>query len=287
MEENAEMNLEALRANLVNPEMLMRAGMVAVVGFPLVFILAGLVSRVARRRLSQQSAMVTSKFVRYTGLVVVATMVLQALEFPMAPLLGAAGVVGLALGFASQTSMSNLISGIFLLSEKPFLVGDIIEVGDTMGSVLSVDLLSVKVRAFDNRFIRIPNETLIKSQVTNYTHFPIRRVNVNVGVAYKEDVGRVKEILADIARKNPYCLDEPEPLIYFTSFGDSALEFLFGVWCVNAEFLNLKNSIMQDIKERFDAEGIEIPFPHRTVYTGEVTKSFPVRMTSEGDDGDE
>jgi small-conductance mechanosensitive channel len=85
----------------------------------------------------------------------------------------------------------------------------------------------------------------------------------------------------DVADKNPYCLDEPAPILIFTDFGDSALEFLFGLWFAKTDYLLLKNSIMDDIKERFDAEGIEIPFPHRTVYAGSETAPLPVRLSSE------
>jgi len=260
-----------------------RVAFLIVVGFPVLFGVSAYVGRLAKRRFSDQSAMLLRKAVFYACAVILIIAVLRDLEFKLTALLGAAGIVGIAVGFASQTSVSNIISGLFLISEKPFAVGDVIKVGETVGTVLSIDLLSVKVRAFDNRFLRIPNENLIKTEVVNFTRFPIRRIDINVGVAYKEDVARVREVLKEIAANNPRCLDEPEPLILFTAFGDSALEFLFGVWCVKADFLELKNSIMQEIKERFDAEGIEIPFPHRTLYTGAMTDPLPVRLVVPGE----
>ena len=259
-------------------EQIAHAVFLTLVGLPCVIVLSRLAGRIARRRFSEQSGMLVRKGLFYFGATILTLSVLRELDFKLTTLLGAAGIVGLAVGFASQTSVSNIISGLFLISEKPFQVGDVIKVGDTMGTVLSIDLLSVKIRAFDNRFIRIPNENLIKTEVVNITKFPIRRIDIKVGVAYREDVARVKGVLADVAARNPYCLDEPEPLILFTDFGDSALEFLVGVWCVKADFLNLKNSIMQELKERFDAEGIEIPFPHRTLYTGSETAPLPIRI---------
>jgi small-conductance mechanosensitive channel len=258
-----------------------QAVLLVVVGFPFVYILATVAGRASVKRFSPQTGMLLRKGILYFGFAFIVITVLLELGFELTPLLGAAGVVGIAVGFASQTSVSNLISGIFLISEKPFAVGDVIKVGETMGIIMSIDLLSLKLRTFDNRFVRIPNETLIKTEVINITRFPIRRLDINLGVAYKEDVARVKDVLADIARRNPYCLDEPEPLVLFLNFGDSALEFLFGVWFVKEDFLELRNTIMQDIKERFDAEGIEIPFPHRTVYAGSVTDPFPVRVVGD------
>ncbi len=256
---------------------------VLLIGLGYLFLRIGtrLVIRFASKRLSDQAAMLFSKGVYFGGLALLIIIVLQQLGFEITALLGAAGVLGVAIGFASQTSVSNIISGLFLISERPFAVGDIITVGDTTGVVLAIDLLSVKVRAFDNRFIRIPNENIIKTEVVNLTRFPIRRVEINVGVAYKEDVGRVKALLKDITAKNPAVLDEPEPLILFSAFGDSALDFMVGAWCVKTDVLALRNSLMQDIKERFDAEGIEIPFPHMSLYTGEATKPFPLHLVSD------
>ncbi|MFH1531937.1 MAG: mechanosensitive ion channel family protein [Pseudomonadota bacterium] len=248
------------------------------VGLPAARGLARLVGRGAGRRFSLQSAMVTKKIVFYTAFLILLMMVLHELGFHLGTLLGAAGIVGIALGFASQTSVSNIISGLFLISERSFEVGDIIEVNSTTGVVLSIDLLSAKVRTFDNRVVRIPNETLIKADVVNYTHFPIRRLDLPIGVAYKEDVVRVEAILREVADRNPLSLDEPEPLFVFKGFGDSALELQFCVWFKKEDRLAIQTSMLRDIKAAFDAAGVEIPFPHRTIYTGAVTEPFPVRI---------
>jgi small-conductance mechanosensitive channel len=254
---------------------------VIAVGIVVIKILNTITGRVTRKYLSQQYKMLIRKGIRYTGSVILLFIVLHLLGVKITALLGAAGIVGIAVGFASQTSMSNLISGLFLISEKPFEIGDVIKAGDTVGAVLSIDLLSVKIKTFDNRYIRIPNEKLLGSELTTITRFPIRRLDINLGVAYKTDVNHLKSVLREIAAANPYCLDEPEPLIVFNNFGDSALEFLFGLWFYKTDYLNLKNSIMQEIKERFDREEIEIPFPHLSLYSGEVTAPMPIRIVDD------
>jgi small-conductance mechanosensitive channel len=254
-----------------------RVVIIAGLGFPLAFFISTLAGRSTAKRLTAQGTMLVRKSVFYLICVIIILSILNQLDFKLTALLGAAGIVGIAIGFASQTSVSNIISGLFLISEQPFQVGDIIKVSDTVGVVLSVDLLSAKLRTFDNQFVRIPNEQLIKNQVNNYTHFPIRRLDIKIGVAYREDVKHVQEVLKDVAGRNVYCLDEPEPLVIFTNFGNSALEFLFAVWCVKTDYLKLKQSIMADIKERFDAEDIEIPFPHITLYSGSKTEPFPIK----------
>lgn len=250
-----------------------------VVVAPLIVVLASVVGRGVRRRLSAQSAMLVRKGILYLGLGGVFMSMLYQMGFELTALLGAAGIVGIAIGFASQTSVSNVISGLFLISEKPFAVDDVINVSGRVGVVLSIDLLSIKLRTFDNQLVRIPNETIIKTEVINITRFPIRRLDIKLRVAYETPVQKIREVLADIASRNNYCLDEPEPLILFTDFGDSGLEFLYGVWFAKTDFLLLRNSIMEEIKERFDAEGIRMALSRRTLYFGKDTDPLPVRMT--------
>jgi len=259
----------------------LRAGAMVVVGLPLVFFLSRLTRRWATSQVSAQVGLIAGKLVFYAGGVTLLVTTMLELGFSLAPLLGAAGVVGIALGFASQTSVSNVIAGLFLIAEQPFIVDDIIQVGDITGVVLSVDTMSVKLRTFDNRFVRIPNETLFKSTVVNITRFPIRRVDVRIGVAYREDPDRVRDVLLDVADKNPLALMEPEPRVIFDGFGDSSVNFLFAVWAARENWLELKNTIQPEVKQRFDEEGIEIPFPHRSLYVGSESGAFPIRVVDD------
>ena len=275
---------------LLNPDTLLtvlRVVIIAVAGFVLLKILNFSIGRTIKKRFSQQTAMLIKKGIFYAGAFIILVTVLRQLGFKLTALLGAAGIAGIAIGFASQTSVSNIISGLFLISEKPFAVGDIIKAGGTTGIILSIDLLSVKIRTFDNLFIRIPNEQLIKQEVTNVTRFPIRRLNIDVSIAYKDDIGKAQEVLLDVAKNNPYCLDNPEPYFVIKEFGAHGIDLMLGAWFSKPDYTALKNSIMPEIKERFDGEGIEIPFPHVSVYTGSVTEPFPVQVIREKSDNEE
>jgi small-conductance mechanosensitive channel len=262
---------------------LLRAVLWLFVGLPLLLAINRWARGWVTRQYSPQQAMVVGKLVLYPGVLLILVLTLMELGFNLAPLLGAAGVVGIAVGFASQTSVSNVISGFFLIGERPFQVDDVIQVGTTVGRVLSIDTLSVKLRTFDNRFIRIPNETIVKSEVTTVTRFPIRRLDVNVGVAYKEFIPRVRDLLLDVARANPRALMEPQPTVFFDGYGESSLDLRLTVWTATENFFTLKNMLLEEIKACFDAEGIEIPFPHRSLYAGEATGPFPVRIVPGGD----
>ena len=252
--------------------------LIAVSGLIILRIIMMLVKRTTSKMLTPQTAMIINKSVFYTGLLIISVMILNRMGISVAAIIGAAGIVGVAIGFASQTSVSNIISGLFLISEKSFEIGDLITVGSYTGVVVSIDLLSVKLRTLNNQYLRITNETIIKNELTNITRYPIRRIDIDISVAYKEDLEKTRDVLLDTAKNNPFCLDEPPPLFFIKNFGSSGIEILYGVWCVKTDFLSLKNSILIDVKKRFNEENIEIPFPHLSIYTGEATKSFPVSI---------
>lgn len=249
-------------------------------GLLLAMLASRLSVRTLRHRLTPHVLQLIRRVSFYGILGLFAASALRELGFSLAVLMGAAGVLTVAIGFASQTTASNLISGLFLIGERSFEIGDIIQVGSTTGEVLSIDSLSVKLRTLDNLYVRIPNETLIKSEVVTLTRFPIRRFDLMLGVAYKEDLDRVREVLVKVAEANVLCLDEPAPLFIFTGFGESSLNIQFSVWARRENFLDLRNIISAEIKRAFDEAGIEIPFPHRTLYAGEVTKPLPVQIVS-------
>jgi small-conductance mechanosensitive channel len=244
----------------------------------LALLIAGFVlSRLARlavqrglsRQLSRQQLMLAHRAAYYTILLLFVASALRQIGFDLTVLLGAAGILTVAIGFASQTSASNLISGLFLVFEGAVEVGDVIRVGDITGEVLSVDLLSTKLRTFDNLLVRVPNETMVKANITNMNRFPIRRVDLQIGVAYKEDLGQVAAILKAVADKHPLCLEEPAPMIIAQGFGESSVDYQLSVWAKTENFLALRNAMQNDIKNAFDREGVEIPFPHRTLFLGE------------------
>jgi small-conductance mechanosensitive channel len=247
-----------------------------IVGILLARLAAAATAQAIRNRVSTHEALLVRRLIFYVLVAIVIIATMQQMGFKPGVLLGTAGFLSIAIGFAAQTSVSNLISGLFLVAERPFSIGDQLEVDGRIGEVLSVDLLSVKLRLRDNVMMRVPNENMIKSTVLVRTRFPIRRVDLQIGVAYKEDTVRVREILFEVADRNPLCLDEPAPLFIYMGYGDSALEIQFSVWAARENFLPVRTSMYEEIKAAFDQNDIEIPFPHRTLYTGSVTEPFPV-----------
>jgi small-conductance mechanosensitive channel len=276
-----ELTTMNLVTDFITPERIglaVRVILILGIGIPIVKLVLNLLNRLIKNKLSLQSEVLIVRTVKYVFYLILVVMVLNEFGFKISALLGAAGIFGLAIGFASQTSVSNIISGIFLISERPFLIGDVVEVAGKMGIIDSIDLLSIKLKTFDGLYVRIPNETMIKNDVTNLTRFDIRRAQFTVGVAYKEDIRKVLEILKDVAANMPEALAEPAPLIQLNGFGDSSVDINFGVWTVTSNVVNMKTELMIAVKERFDKEGIEIPFPHISIYAGAA--SDPIKVST-------
>ena len=270
-----------LITDFITPERIslaVRVLLVLVIGIPVVKLILKVVAKLIKGKLSLQSEVLIARTVKYLLFLILVAMVLNEFGFKISALLGAAGIFGVAIGFASQTSVSNIISGIFLISEKPFMIGDVVEVDGKLGSIVAIDLLSVKLKTFDGQSIRVPNETMIKNDVTNLTKYDIRRAQFVMRVAYKEDVRKVLEILKEIAQNIPGGLKDPEPLIQLDSFGDSSVNINFGVWTQTSNVINLKTQLMLAVKERFDKDGIEIPFPHLSIYAGEATAPIKIEQ---------
>lgn len=259
------MNLLEIIRQYITPERLntvIRVILTLAIGIPIIIFVRKLVQKMVRNRLSPQSEQLVVRVVYYSLALILLVMVLNEFGFKVSALLGAAGIIGIAVGFAAQTSISNIISGIFLISEKPFVIGDVIEVGSVNGEIQSIDLLSLKLKTADNKFVRVPNETVIKTEVTNLTRFPERRVDIQITVSYKENLKKVQELLLKIAEEEPKALKEPESLVRVDSFGDSGINLVFSVWGKTSELATLKTEIIMRIKETFEEENIEIPYPH-------------------------
>lgn len=224
------------------------------------------------QRFSRHHAQLVSRATFYLIFIMFFVTGLQHLGFNLSVLLGAAGVFTVAVSFASQTAASNLISGIFLLFERPFKVGDTIEVKTIRGTVESIDLLSSKLRTSDNTLVRIPNESMMKSEIFNLSYFLTRRIDVLLGVSYQCNMEQVKSLLKSVAEACDTVLKEPEPLVIIDNFADYGVQLKLMVWAKNGDLQTIKNSLQENIKSAFDENGIEMPVQQVTIHQVEVEK---------------
>jgi small conductance mechanosensitive channel len=198
----------------------------------------------------------------FVGLVVALSMI----EVPIAPFLAAIGGAALVIGLALQGTLSNFASGIMILLHRPFDVGDCISAGGVSGKVDSMSVLSTEVRTFDNQRVVIPNNAIWGGVITNVTGLPTRRVDMVFGIGYGDDIDHVQRVLEETVKAHPLVLAEPAPNVKVHELGDSSVNFIVRPWTKTADYWTVYWDLMAEVKRRFDAEGISIPFPQRDVH---------------------
>lgn len=223
-------------------------------------IVERMIKRVSPEKIHPQTIMILEKAVRYIFYICVIINILGLFGINFSAVWGAAGVAGIAIGFAAQTSISNIISGLFIISEHAMSIGDLITVDGTTGIVDSVDMLSVKIHTLDNQLVRVPNSTIINSSLVNTSYFPQRRMVLAVSVSYDTDMNLALETLRKAPSLCPTVLSDPVPVAWFDGFGSSGINLVLAVWFNSSDFLQTKNDTFIAIKKVFDDEKISIPF---------------------------
>lgn len=218
------------------------------------------IKKIPAEKLPAQRAMVFTKLVKYVAWFLMIMYILNFFGIKLSAIWGAAGVAGVALAFAAQTSVSNIISGIFIMIEKTMKPGDLITVDGETGIVDIVGLLSVQIHTLDNQLIRIPNSTIINSNFKNTSFFEKRRMTINVDVSYDTDMEFALKTIQKVPVHCKTVLKDPAPSAWFDGFGESGITLTLAVWFNSADFLKTKNDVFIAIKKVFDEAKIEIPY---------------------------
>ncbi|SFT48191.1 Mechanosensitive ion channel [Algoriphagus locisalis] len=188
-------------------------------------------------------------------------------------ILAGLGIIGLALGFAFQDTAANFISGVYITFNQPYKIGDIIQTHDGHeGSVIDINLRVTKIKTYNGPIVYVPNRYLFQECFTNFTEFTQRRVQIECGVSYGEDLEQVEKVALESARNVKSRLESEEPTLFWTGFGDSSINFTLNIWCKfsgpNLDFIPVRNEAIISLKKAFDKNDIMIPFPIRTLDFG-------------------
>ena len=238
-------------------------------------------SRVAHKTASKIDDIIFDLFIRFSNFIIYTVAVIIALDLlgiNVVPFIAGAGVAGIAIGFAAKDTLSNLIAGILLIIDRPFEVGDRIEVWSapagsaTWGDVIDIGLRATKIKTTDNIVIIIPNNQIMLRDIINYTIISEDiRVRINIGIAYDADLQKAKSAILKVAQATEGVADDPPPKVVVRNFGESSVDLQLRVWIHDARRrMDTISDITDKIKETFDAEGIEIPYPKRDIYMHEI-----------------
>jgi small-conductance mechanosensitive channel len=227
------------------------------------------------------------KFFYYGTIIIVSISVLERMGIQLSGLLLAGGITGIILGFASQNIVGNLISGIFLIIEKPIKIGDQVEIDKISGFITDIRIISTLIRTYDGLLVRIPNQQVFTSNITNLVGFPVRRFDFTIGIRYSDDADQAIFLIKDLIDKEPFALLNPAPSVHVSELGESSVNVIVRIWAPISEWFTLKTNLVLSIKKILQENGIEIPFPQRVVYLHNVPEKNRVPEELKLDQGKE
>lgn len=242
---------------------------------------AGRAARATRRALGRIDGIdetlirFLSGVVRYTIIVVTVLAVLSEFGVQTASLLAVLGAAGLAIGLALQGTLSNVAAGVMLLFLRPFRIGDFIEAAGVSGTVQDMSLFNIALSTGDNVQIFVPNSDVWTSAIRNFSYNPTRRVELVCGISYDDDIARALAVMEEVVGGDARVLADPEPVYAVKALGDSAVNVMARVWVDAGDYWPFTFEMNRKIKEAFDAAGLTIPYPTRTVY--QISQPAPAR----------
>lgn len=259
------MNIDFIRNLLADP---MVKGVLQMMLCLFCGLILTLIIRAVGARMTKVPTTVRVVIVRTICIIIWTITIIEALEkvgVDLMAVLGAAGVAGIAIGFASQTALSNLISGFFLMWERALRLNAYVRVGNDCGVVQDINYLSVSIRTDDNSIVRIPCETFIKNAVYDTTRMETRRCDIQVGVVYGTDWHKLEAVALRTAASLPAILADPVPVFRFLGFGDSSIDISICCWCRSENYVTTRYELARALYEAFNQEGIAFAYPTRMV----------------------
>ncbi|XKE46463.1 mechanosensitive ion channel [Halomonas organivorans] len=181
-------------------------------------------------------------------------------------LIAVIGAAGLAVGLALQGSLANFAAGVLVIVFRPYKIGDYVEAGGVAGTIDDVQIFTTELKTPDNRKVIVPNGQMMSGAITNYSSHDTRRVDLVVGVGYDDPIDTVRRVLEGVVADDPRVLAEPAPNIRMSAMADSSVQWIVRPWVKAADYWDVHWEMTEEIKRRFDAEGISIPFPQRDVH---------------------
>ena len=241
-------------------------------------ILSLYLRRSLKDRVSKDMCETIIKIFYYGMLTIVFLSNLSLIGINPSALLVAGGVTGIILGFASQNIVGNLISGFFLMVERPIKIGDQVEISGISGYVTDIRIISTIIRTYDGLLVRLPNQQVFTTNITNIVGHPVRRFEYTIRIRYSDDADTAIFLIKDLIDKEPFALLNPPPSIFVSDFGDSSVNLTVRIWAPVSEWFGIKTRVLWNIKKTLEDYGIEVPLPQRIVRIQSDPKKIPEEM---------
>ncbi|WP_165312321.1 small-conductance mechanosensitive channel MscS [Vibrio ziniensis] len=247
------------------------AVLILIIGNIIVKAVAGSVAKVLKKKEMDKAVVeFIHGLVRYVLFVIVLIAALGRVGVETASVVAVIGAAGLAIGLALQGSLSNFAAGVLIVGFRPFKSGDYVEVAGVAGSVEAIQIFQTILKTPDNKMVVVPNGAIIGGSIVNYSRHATRRVDLVIGVSYKSDLKKTKQVIRETLEKDSRILKDPDMTIGVLALADSSVNFVVRPWCKTEEYWGVYFDSMQAIKEALDANGIEIPFPQMDVHLNKV-----------------
>jgi small-conductance mechanosensitive channel len=230
------------------------------------------ITRFLKNRVPKNDLNLISKIAYWAIFSIGFLLALPYLNVDLSGLFVAGGVVGIIIGFAAQSVFANFLSGIFLIFEQPMKFGDNVLVDDTLIVVEDIRIFSTIGRTFEGIYVRIPNEKIFTTTITNYVANTARRFEYNIGIRYQDDAARAIEIIKDLIDKEPFCLKNPAPSVYVDQLASDGVIIKTRIWAPSGVWWDVRTTMLWKIKCAIEAEGMQIPLPQRTVWVNSTNE---------------
>ena len=250
----------------------------ALLKFILILFLSTLIARMLtlylrrslKDRVSKDVGETILKVLYYGTLIIVFLSSLPLIGLDPSGLLLAGGITGIILGFASQNIVGNLVSGFFLMIERPIKIGDQVQINDVSGFVTDIRIISTIMRTYDGLLVRIPNQQVFTTNITNIVGHPVRRFEWSIGIRYSDDANSAIRIIKDLIDKEPFALLNPSPSVFVNDLGESSVKIVIRIWAPVSEWFSLRNKLLWNIKLALEENGIKIQYPQRVLHIDNI-----------------
>ena len=219
-----------------------------------------------RGRMNDTAANFLSRLLYGVLLVIIALAALSKVGVQTTSVVAILGGAAVAVGLSLKDQLSNFAAGIMIVTFRPFVKGDYVQISSYTGTVAEITLVNTHLTTINNHDVIIPNSDITTSAVINYTALPNRRVDITIGVGYDANIKTAKELILRLAKENPVAFSDPAPIVRVTNLGDNSVDLTLNVWTTNADWWSMQCDLLEQFKYVFDSEKIDIPFPQRSVH---------------------